>query len=292
MDAGNFSHRLKNDVILPLKISILPQCSKNLKSRYNTMRSVSFTVDKSSETMAETVQLFITCLVDTLYPATGEAVVRILERAGVNVAFPLDQTCCGQPPFNAGLRQQALPMARHTIRVFENTSGAVVIPSGSCAAMIRHGYLELFADDPQWLPRARRLAERVYELSEFLVDILGVSDLGARFAGRLAYHRSCHLLRDLGVDRQPMALLQSIQQAEVVELSHSDECCGFGGVFSAEQAELSSAMLRRKLAHILASGAERIVACDAGCITNINGGLQRLGQPPCAVHLADILDHP
>jgi len=238
----------------------------------------------------ETIQLFITCLIDTLYPDTGEAVVRVLERAGVQVAFPPDQTCCGQPAFNAGLRQQALPMARQTIQVFENTSGPVIVPSGSCAAMLRHGYLELFAGDAEWLPRAERLAERTYELTEFLVDVLGVNDMGARFNGRLAYHRSCHLLRDLKVDYQPQALLGTIEGAELVELSGADECCGFGGVFSAELPEISSAMLQRKLDNIAASGAERVISCDAGCITNINGGLQRLGRPPCAVHIAEILE--
>jgi L-lactate dehydrogenase complex protein LldE len=238
----------------------------------------------------ETIQLFITCLIDTLYPDTGDAVVRVLERGGVQVEFPADQTCCGQPAFNAGLRQQALPMARQTIQVFENTSGPVIVPSGSCAAMIRHGYLELFAGDPEWLPRAQRLAERTYELTEFLVDVLKVTDLGAHFSGRLAYHRSCHLLRDLKVDHQPQALLGSIEGAELVELPGSNECCGFGGVFSAELPEISSAMLQRKLDNIAASGAERVISCDAGCITNINGGLQRLGRQPCAVHIAEILD--
>jgi L-lactate dehydrogenase complex protein LldE len=238
----------------------------------------------------ETIQLFITCLIDTLYPDTGDAVVRVLERGGVQVEFPADQTCCGQPAFNAGLRQQALPMARQTIQVFENTSGPVIVPSGSCAAMIRHGYLELFTGDLEWLPRAQRLSERTYELTEFLVDVLKVTDLGAQFNGRLAYHRSCHLLRDLKVDHQPQALLRSIQGAELVELPGSNECCGFGGVFSAELPEISSAMLQRKLDNIAASGAERVISCDAGCITNINGGLQRLGRQPCAVHIAEILD--
>jgi L-lactate dehydrogenase complex protein LldE len=232
----------------------------------------------------------ITCLVDTLYPETGEAVLRVLRRAGVVVEFPAGQTCCGQPAFNAGLRQQARAMAMHTIEVFEASMDPVVTPSGSCAAMIRHGYLELFADDPAWLLRAESLARRTYELSEFLVDRLGITDCGARWAGKLAYHRSCHLLRELGVDRQPLALLKAVGQASLVELPGSDECCGFGGVFSVEQPEISSAMLQRKLANLEASGAEWVVACDAGCITNINGGLRRAGKPARAVHLAEILD--
>jgi L-lactate dehydrogenase complex protein LldE len=240
--------------------------------------------------MPLTVQLFVTCLIDTFYPGTGEAVVRVLERAGATVEFPPNQTCCGQPAFNSGLRGQALPAARQTITVFEATEGPVAVPSGSCAAMIRHGYLELFADDPAWLPRAQALARRTYEFSEILVDVLQVSELGAACPGKLAYHPSCHLLRGLGVDRQPRQLLQGVQGAQIVELPNTHECCGFGGIFSAEHGEISSEMLKRKLASLEKSGAEKLVACDAGCLLNINGGLQRLGRKPCGVHLADILD--
>ena len=236
--------------------------------------------------MTQTIQLMITCLIDTLYPEIGEAVVRVLERAGVEVAFPAGQTCCGQPAFNAGMRQQARPLAQRTIQIFEETTGSVIVPSGSCAAMIRHGYLELFADDPEWLERARRLASRTYELSEFLIDILGMAELGAEFTGRLTYHRSCHLLRDLGVDQQPLTLLRAVKNAELVDLAGADECCGFGGVFSVEHHQISSAMLQRKLDNIIASGAERVVTCDAGCLTNINGGLHRLGLSPRAVHIS------
>ncbi len=216
--------------------------------------------------------------------------VRVLERAGVQVEFPADQTCCGQPAFNSGLRAQALPTARQTIEVFEATAGPVVVPSGSCAAMIRHGYPELFADDPAWLARAQALAKRTYEFTEFLVDVLQVSNLGASFAGKLAYHPSCHLSRGLGVDRQPRLLLGQIRGAEIVELPNAHECCGFGGIFSAEHAEISTEMLKRKIANLERSGAQRLVACDAGCILNINGGLHRMGKAPCAVHLADLLD--
>jgi L-lactate dehydrogenase complex protein LldE len=249
--------------------------------------------------MPEIVQLFVTCIVDTLYPEIGEAIVRVLERAGVRVEFPAEQTCCGQPAFNAGLRAQARPIAAHTIQVFERTQGPVVIPSGSCAAMIRHGYLELFANDPHWLPRARALAERTYEFTEFLVDYLGVTDVGARYSGRVTYHSSCHLLRDLGVKRQPRLLLENVRGIDFVELPHGEECCGFGGVFSVEHPELSSAMLKRKIDNIEASQSPLVVSCDAGCITNINGGLNRRGSPGLpglpggsrrAVHIAEILD--
>lgn len=240
--------------------------------------------------MAQTVQLFVTCIIDTLYPETGEAVVRVLQKAGATVSFPPGQTCCGQPAFNAGLRQQARKMATQTIRAFEPYPGPVVIPSGSCASMIRHSYAELFADDPKWLPRATALAERTYEFSEFLVDGLGITNLGAVYEGRITYHSSCHLLRGLGVDRQPRALLAAIDKAEFIELPETGDCCGFGGVFSVEHPELSTAMLDRKIANLEASSASTLVVCDSGCITNINGGLHRRHKPQRAVHIADILD--
>ncbi len=240
--------------------------------------------------MAQTVQFFVTCIIDSLYPETGEAVVRVLERAGVEVAVPRGQTCCGQPAFNAGMRTEARRMAEHTIRVFEATPGPVVVPSGSCASMIRHSYPELFAGEVDWLPRVEALAKRTYELTEFLVDELGVTDLGARYPGRITYHSSCHLLRELGVDRQPRALLKAVREAQFVELPHTDECCGFGGVFSVEQPEISSAMLQRKIDNLETSQASVVVACDAGCLTNINGGLHRQGKTQRAVYIAEILD--
>ena len=240
--------------------------------------------------MPITVQLFITCILDTLYPETGEAVVRVLQRAGARVSFPPGQTCCGQPAFNAGLRAQARQMAIHTIETYEPYTGPVVVPSGSCAAMIRHSYAELFADDPIWLPKALVLADRTYEFTEYLVDQLGVTDLNARFDGKLTYHSSCHLLRGLGIDHQPRALLANVHEAEFVELPNTSDCCGFGGVFSIEHPEISSAMLERKITSLEATGASVVVACDAGCVTNINGGLHRRHKIQRATHIADILD--
>lgn len=240
--------------------------------------------------MSETVQLFVTCIIDTLYPETGEAVVRVLRRAGAQVEFPLEQTCCGQPAFNAGMRAQARQVAQYTIRIFEATSGWIVIPSGSCAAMIRHGYLELFRNDPTWYPRAMKMAERTVELTEFLVDKLRVVDLGARFPAKLAYHSSCHLSRDLGVTRQPRQLLAAVKEAKLVELPEGQDCCGFGGLFSIEHSAVSAAMLDRKIKNIEQSGAEMVVACDSGCLSHINGGLHRMGLRPCGLHIADVLD--
>jgi L-lactate dehydrogenase complex protein LldE len=240
--------------------------------------------------MADTIQLFITCIIDTLYPEMGEAVVSVLQKAGVTVSFPPGQTCCGQPAFNAGLRQEARKMAIQTIRAFEGFPGPIVIPSGSCASMIRHTYAELFQDDPIWFPRAVNLAERTYELSEFLVDVLGITDLGAKYDGKITYHSSCHLLRGLGVDKQPKVLLAAVKNAEFVELPDTGDCCGFGGIFSVEHPEISSAMLKRKLNNVDASGASVVVSCDAGCVTNINGGLHRVGMTQRAMHIAELLD--
>lgn len=240
--------------------------------------------------MSNTVQLFVTCIIDTLYPHTGESVVRVLRRAGVDVQFPMGQTCCGQPAFNAGMRPQARQMAEHTIRVMESAPGDIVIPSGSCTGMIRHGYFELFAGDTEWLERAKSIAERTYEFTEYLVDVLGIDDLGARHPVEITYHPSCHLLRDLGVDQQARRLLERVEEAKINPLPKSEECCGFGGLFSIEHPEISKAMLERKIDNLLTSGAQVLVSCDAGCVAHISGGLHRRGLPQRAVHIADILD--
>jgi L-lactate dehydrogenase complex protein LldE len=231
-----------------------------------------------------------TCIIDTLYPEVGDAVVNILERAGVSVEFPDGQTCCGQPAFNAGMRAEARKIAQHTIRVFEATSGHIVIPSGSCTAMVRHGYQELFANDTLWLDQAANLGKRCFEFTEFLVDVLSITDLNVSNPVSYTYHSSCHLLRDLGIHTQPIALLNNIKDGQYLELPGTDECCGFGGVFSVEHPEISAAMMERKIANIEASGASVVVSCDAGCITNINGGLNRQNKSQKAVHIAEILD--
>ncbi|PKN92702.1 MAG: Fe-S oxidoreductase [Chloroflexi bacterium HGW-Chloroflexi-6] len=241
-----------------------------------------------------TVQLFITCLVDTFYPETGEAIVRILNRLGLEVAFPADQTCCGQPAFNAGLRADARLTAEHTIRVFEAASGDVIVPSGSCAHMLKHGYQELFRDDPAWLLRAQVLSSRTYEFTEYLVDVLGVTDLGAHWDGVLTYHPSCHLLRGLGIDRQPRALLASVHGATILDLPHGEECCGFGGVFSVEHPELSAEFLKRKISNLEMVGEPgptipTLVVADTGCRMHIAGGLHRQKKPQRVLHIAEVL---
>ncbi|HET6846721.1 MAG TPA: (Fe-S)-binding protein, partial [Anaerolineales bacterium] len=190
-----------------------------------------------------TVQLFVTCLVDTFFPEVGEATLQLLRRCGVRVEFPRDQTCCAQPMFNAGLRQDARKVAEHTLRVFEQVEGDVVMPSGSCAHMIRHNYAELFRDDAARRKQAEQLAARTYELSEYLVEILGIVDVGARWDGPLAYHPTCHLHRGLKVDRAPRMLLEHVRGAELRPLPEAEDCCGFGGVFSLEHPELSNELL-------------------------------------------------
>lgn len=234
--------------------------------------------------------LFITCILDTIYPRACEAVVKVLERVGVQVSIPQGQTCCGQPAFNAGMRLEARTVAEHTVKVLEKSPGDIVVPSGSCAGMIKHQYPVLFADDPKWLPRAQEISARTYEFSEYLVDILGIADVGARFPGKITYHSSCHLLREMGIDRQPRLLLANVREAEFVELSGTQECCGFGGVFSVEHPEVSAEMLKRKIANFQSTQAPVVVSCDSGCITHINGGLNRLGLPQRAIYIAEVLN--
>lgn len=236
------------------------------------------------------VQLFITCLIDSFYPQTGEAILSILRRLGLNVHFPPGQTCCGQPPFNAGLRVEARPIVEHTIRVFESTQGGIIIPSGSCAHMIQHGYPELFANDPVWLPRARALGNRVYEFTEYLVDKLGVTDLGAHWDGVLTYHPSCHTLRGMNIDRQPRALLANVEGAQIVELPHAEECCGFGGIFSIEHPELSAEWLKRKIGNLETTQSPTLVVTEAGCLMHIAGGLHRQKKKQRVVHIAEVLN--
>ena len=239
---------------------------------------------------SETVQLFVTCLIDSFFPEVGESIVHVLNRAGVRVEFPPTQTCCGQPAFNAGQRSQARPLAEHTIQVFEKTVGAIIIPSGSCAAMLRSGYLEIFKNDPLWLQRAQRLADRVHEFTEYLVDVRGTPDLGSRWPGKLTYHPSCHLLRRLGVDRQPRLLLSCVKEAEIIELPERTDCCGFGGVFSLEHPELSAEFLKRKIANLEKTASPTLVVCDVGCLMHIQGGLKRQRKDQQVVHIAQVLE--
>lgn len=234
--------------------------------------------------------LFVTCMVDLLYPHTGIAVVNILEHLGVTVDFPHQQTCCGQPGFNGGYRADAKQVATHFLHTFAETD-LIVVPSGSCTAMIRHEYPLLFADDPDLLPLAQRIAAHTWEFTEYLVDGLGVSDIGLALAEphTFAFHDSCHGLRVLGVGDQSRTLLQHVKNATITTLTDFDECCGFGGLFSVKMADVSSAMLHKKIANINACTADTIVVGDVSCLTHMNGGLSREKSSKRVRHIADVL---
>lgn len=224
------------------------------------------------------VALFVTCLNDTLYPGTGRSVVTVLRRLGCDVEFPPDQTCCGQMHFNSGYRPAAARLARRLRREFAGYD-AVVTPSPSCAGMIRDSYptLGLTAGAP------------VYELSEFLIDVLGVVDVGAVFPRRVSYHPTCHSLRALRVGDRPLRLLGAVADLELIELPAADSCCGFGGTFAIKNAAMSGAMLADKVAAVGAARPDVLCALDNSCLTQIGGGLSRAGSPVQVMHLADIL---
>ena len=239
--------------------------------------------------MTTLAHIFPTCLIETFRPQVLEAVEAVLRRAGATPHRLERATCCGQPAFNAGDWDDARRMARHTIEALEAHPGPIVVPSGSCTAMFRHHYPRLFADDPIWLPRAQALGQRTYEFTEYLVDVLGVTDLGAVFPHRVAYHPSCHLLRSLGVDAQPRALLAQVRGLTLVDFPDADACCGFGGVFSAEQPAIAQAMLKRKVDNILSAAPEAIVGADLGCLLHIQGGLRRRRVRVPVLHIAEVL---
>lgn len=240
--------------------------------------------------MALPVQLFVTCLVNAFFPEVGAATVTVLERAGAEVEFPADQTCCGQPAFNAGFHEQARAMLRHTLEVLDATEGPIVLPSGSCAAMLVHHGPDLLQHHSADHARARRVAARTRELSAYLVDTCGLGDgIGGSCPGPVAYHASCHGLRGLGLDHQPQELLDGAADIERVNLEGSEECCGFGGLFSIEMPEVSAAILATKLDNIEESGAAFVVGTDVSCLMHIGGGLRRRETAIEIKHLAEVL---
>ena len=237
--------------------------------------------------MSARASLMVTCLGDMFYPEVGERIVRLLRGLGVAVDFPAGQTCCGLPLFNSGYHADAAVVARRTVALFADAE-AVVVPSGSCAWMVKHEYPGLLTD-PAERTAAERVAGRTHELSQFLVKQLGRRRFRSAVGGRLTYHDSCHLLRGLHESETPRALLRNLAGAEFVELPGSDECCGFGGSFSVRLPEVSSAILDKKLASVEATGADCVVACDAGCLMQMRGGLSRRGSRVRALHLAEVL---
>ena len=232
--------------------------------------------------------IMITCLGDLFFPEVGEAMVTVLRRLGVTVDFPAGQTCCGLPLFNSGYHDEAARVAERTVRLFGEAEH-VVVPSGSCAWMVKTEYPGLLKHDPTLKAAADSLAARTRELSQFIVEVLGVTRVESDFAGKVTYHDSCHLLRGLGESRSPRTLLRNIPGVDLVELSGSDECCGFGGSFSVRLPEVSTAILDKKLGNVEATGAGCLVACDAGCLMQMGGGLSRRASRVRPLHLAQFL---
>jgi L-lactate dehydrogenase complex protein LldE len=236
------------------------------------------------------VALFITCFNDTLFPETGIATVRLLERLGHEVEFPVEQTCCGQMHFNTGYQREAIPLVRRFVEIFGRYE-AVVAPSGSCVGMVRELYPHAaeVAGDARLAGRVEELAPRVFELSEFLVNGLGVTDVGAYYPHRVTYHPTCHSLRMLRVGDAPLELLRAVRGIDLVELGEARECCGFGGTFAVKNADTSAAMLSDKIRHVLSTEAEVCTAGDNSCLMHIGGGLRRQRAGVKTVHLAQIL---
>jgi L-lactate dehydrogenase complex protein LldE len=229
-------------------------------------------------------------MVDMLYPETGMSVVDVLSHLGVAVDFPMGQTCCGQPAFNAGYHQEARQVAVQFLKAFREAE-VIVSPSGSCTAMVRHEYPHLFADDPEWRDVAERLADITWEFTEFIVDGLGITDLHGRLPQpqRIAFHDSCHGLRLLGLKQAARTLVGNLENAAVIDWDNSETCCGFGGLFSVKMADVSGAMLAKKIDHIEQSDADMILTGDVSCLTHMNGGLEKQGQAARVRHVADLL---
>jgi L-lactate dehydrogenase complex protein LldE len=234
--------------------------------------------------------LFITCLADALFPDVGKATVRVLERLGEDVEFPAEQTCCGQMHVNTGYQKQALPLVERFAEVFSDYD-AVVAPSGSCVGSVRHQHPMIAKrfGSPGLVEQVEAVAAKTYELSEFLVDVLGVTDVGAYFPHRVTYHPTCHSMRMLRVGDKPIKLLQAVDALELVELPAADQCCGFGGTFAIKNVDTSTAMLADKMRNVLDTGAEICTAGDSSCLMHIGGGLSRLRAGAKTVHLAQIL---
>ncbi len=239
--------------------------------------------------MAVKVQLFITCLAEQFFPGVLKNMVAVLEQLGVRCEFPERQTCCGQPFFNSGFQSRARELARQWIQVFGATDGYIVSPSGSCVDMVRHHYLELFPEGSREHRQVEAVAARTFEFSQFLVNELKVTDVGAYFPHKVTYHAACHLLRGVGVRDEPKQLLQAVKGLELIPLEQEETCCGFGGVFSVVYPEVSRAMMEAKCNNIQASGTEVVVVGDPGCLMNIGGGLHRVNSPVRAMHLIEVL---
>ncbi|EMI09456.1 (Fe-S)-binding protein [Anoxybacillus gonensis] len=234
------------------------------------------------------VTLFVTCLVDLFHVNVGKATVELLERLGCTVHFPEAQTCCGQPAYNSGYVKEAKEAMKHMIRTFEHAE-YIVTPSGSCATMFKE-YPHIFKGDEEWEERAKRVADKTYELTQFIVDVLQVEDVGARLKGKATYHTSCHMTRLLGVKDAPLALLQHVKELEVVPLPNAHNCCGFGGTFSVKMGPISEQMVDEKIECIERVEADYLIGADCGCLMNIGGRIERKGKPIRVMHIAEVLN--
>lgn len=235
------------------------------------------------------VSLFITCLVDNFFPQVGDSMVKVLSKLGVDMNFPDDQTCCGQPAFNSGFQHDARVLAKRFLSIFDDDNSYVVCPSGSCTTMVKIFYRELLKEEPKELELANRLASRTYEFSEFLTNVLHVEDVGASYSGKVTYHDSCHLLRELGIRDEPRKLIKSVRGIDFVEMNLHDACCGFGGTFSIKFPGVSISMLEEKINSIVESGADTVVSTDMGCLMHIGGAISRRKIPVKVMHIAELL---
>ncbi|GEO85146.1 MULTISPECIES: (Fe-S)-binding protein [Alphaproteobacteria] len=234
------------------------------------------------------VGLFATCLVDLFRPSVGFSAAKLIEDAGCEVDVPMAQTCCGQPAYNSGDRKDARALAIQVIELFEGYD-YIVAPSGSCAAMLKHHYPELFKGDAKWEERCRRFSDKVFELVSFLTDVMFVPKVDAAFKGAITYHDSCSGLRELGVQTQPRKLLASVEGLEIKEMAGSDVCCGFGGTFCVKYSDISGTIVSKKTANITATGADMLLAGDMGCLMNMAGKLKREGSSIEVRHVAEVL---
>lgn len=233
--------------------------------------------------------LFITCLGDMLFPEVGEAMVHLLRRQGVTLDFPPGQTCCGQPAWNMGHQEEAKEMARQWINTFER-SEYIVSPSGSCVGHVRHFYPQMFENEPEMYKKAKSVAERTFEFTQFFVNVLGVTDVGARYKARAVFHSSCHMTRELGVRDEPFEMLKQVRDLDLVEMPRKDLCCGFGGGFSVKIPELSTEMVDQKIKYIQSTNADLLLGADGACLMNIAGRMERLGINNIKVmHIAELL---
>lgn len=234
------------------------------------------------------MSLFVTCIVDQVFPQVGIAITEVLERLDYQVDFPEAQTCCGQPAFNSGYTDEARKIARHFLDVFRY-SEYIIVPSGSCTSMISHHFADLFQHDPKLLAEAHALEPRVWEFSRFLLEVAKVEDVGARFDGVVTYHDSCHALRELRIKSGPRKLLAKVRGLTLAEMAAAEECCGFGGTFSIKFPEVSGAMARTKIDSIQKTGASTVVSIDSSCLMQLQGVIDRAGLPIRTLHLAEVL---